>query len=33
VAVVSVWGTEGRIRSRGIDALGARTAATAGAIA
>src|SRR4051794_35483761 len=28
-AVVSVWGTETRIRARGLDALGARTAATA----
>jgi DNA-binding IclR family transcriptional regulator len=33
VAVVSVWGTEARIRARGLDALGARTAATARAIA
>src|SRR3954453_34363 len=33
VAVVSVWGTEGRIRARGLDALGAQTAATAGEIA
>jgi DNA-binding IclR family transcriptional regulator len=33
VAVVSVWGTEGRIRARGLDALGARTAATAGEVA
>src|SRR3954470_15905918 len=33
VAVVSVWGTEARIRARGLDALGARTAATAGDIA
>src|SRR3954454_2251428 len=33
VAVVSVWGSETRIRARGIDAVGARTAATAGAIA
>jgi len=33
VAVVSVWGTEARIRARGLDALGARTAATAAEIA
>src|SRR4051794_28282527 len=33
VAVVSVWGAEGRVRARGLDALGARTAATAGEIA
>lgn len=33
VAVVSVWGTEGRIRASGLDALGAQTAATAGEIA
>jgi IclR family acetate operon transcriptional repressor len=33
VAVVSVWGTEGRIRARGLDALAAQTAATAGEIA
>jgi DNA-binding IclR family transcriptional regulator len=33
VAIVSVWGTEGRIRARGIDVLGARTAAAARAIA
>jgi DNA-binding IclR family transcriptional regulator len=33
VAVVSVWGTEGRIRARGLDALGERTAATAAEIA
>jgi DNA-binding IclR family transcriptional regulator len=32
VAVVSVWGTEARIRAAGVEALGARTAATAGAI-
>jgi DNA-binding IclR family transcriptional regulator len=32
VAVVSVWGTEARIRAPGLDALGARTAATAGDI-
>jgi DNA-binding IclR family transcriptional regulator len=32
-AVVSVWGTEARIRARGIDDLGARTAATAVEIA
>jgi DNA-binding IclR family transcriptional regulator len=29
VAVVSVWGAEGRVRARGLDALGAQTAATA----
>jgi DNA-binding IclR family transcriptional regulator len=33
VAVVSVWGTEGQIRARGLDALGARTAAAAADIA
>jgi DNA-binding IclR family transcriptional regulator len=33
IAVVSVWGTETRIRARGLEALGARTAATAGEIA
>jgi len=33
VAVVSVWGTEARIRARGLDALGARTVAAAGEIA
>src|SRR3954449_3952579 len=33
VAVVSVWGTEGRIRARGLDAVGARTAAAAADIA
>lgn len=33
VAVISVWGTEARIRARGIDALGARTAATGAEIA
>jgi IclR family acetate operon transcriptional repressor len=33
VAVVSVWGAEARVRARGIDALGARTAATAAEIA
>jgi len=33
VAVVSVWGTEGRIRARGLDALGARTAVAAADIA
>jgi IclR family acetate operon transcriptional repressor len=33
VAVVSVWGTEGRIRARGLDALGARTAEAAAEIA
>ena len=33
VAIVSVWGTEGRIRARGLDALGARTSATADEIA
>src|SRR4051812_4802128 len=33
VAVVSVWGTEGRIRARGLDALGAQTAATAADVA
>jgi DNA-binding IclR family transcriptional regulator len=33
VAVVSVWGTEARIRARGLDALGTRTAATADDIA
>jgi DNA-binding IclR family transcriptional regulator len=33
VAVVSVWGTEGRIRARGLDALGALTAATAADVA
>jgi DNA-binding IclR family transcriptional regulator len=33
VAVVSVWGTEARIRARGIERLGERTAATAGEIA
>lgn len=33
VAVVSVWGTETRIRALGLNALGARTAAAAGAIA
>jgi DNA-binding IclR family transcriptional regulator len=32
VAVVSVWGTETRIRARGLEALGARTAATAAEI-
>jgi DNA-binding IclR family transcriptional regulator len=33
IAVVSVWGTEGRIRARGLDALGARTAAAGAGIA
>jgi DNA-binding IclR family transcriptional regulator len=33
VAVVSVWGTEARVRARGLDALGAHTAAAATAIA
>jgi DNA-binding IclR family transcriptional regulator len=33
VAVVSIWGTETRVRARGLDALGARTVATAGEIA
>jgi DNA-binding IclR family transcriptional regulator len=33
VAVVSVWGTEARIRARGIEALGARTAAAASDVA
>jgi DNA-binding IclR family transcriptional regulator len=33
IAVVSVWGTETRIRARGLDALGARTVATAQEIA
>jgi DNA-binding IclR family transcriptional regulator len=33
VAVVSVWGAEARIRARGIDGLGARTAAAATGIA
>src|SRR5919202_6767037 len=33
VAVVSVWGAEARVRARGIEALGARTAATAAEIA
>jgi DNA-binding IclR family transcriptional regulator len=33
VAVVSVWGSEARIRARGLEALGARTAAAAAEIA
>jgi DNA-binding IclR family transcriptional regulator len=33
VAVLSVWGTEGRIRARGLVALGERTGAAAGEIA
>ena len=33
VAVVSLWGTESRIRSRGLTVLGERTAAAAAAIA
>jgi len=33
VAVVSVWGTETRIRARGLDALGSRTVAAADEIA
>lgn len=33
VAVVSVWGTEARVRARGLDALGVRTAATADRVA
>src|SRR3954453_11748578 len=33
VAVVSVWGTEARIRARGLDALGARTTAAAADVA
>jgi len=33
VAVVSVWGTETRIRARGLDALGSRTVAAAHEIA
>jgi DNA-binding IclR family transcriptional regulator len=33
VAVVSVWGSEARVRARGLDALGARTAAAASEIA
>jgi DNA-binding IclR family transcriptional regulator len=33
VAVVSVWGSEARIRALGLDALGARTAAAAAEIA
>jgi DNA-binding IclR family transcriptional regulator len=33
VAVISVWGAEARIRARGLDALGARTAAAATDIA
>src|SRR4051812_26238745 len=33
VAVVSVWGVEGRVRARGLEALGARTAATAAELA
>jgi len=33
VAVVSVWGAEGRLRARGLDALGARTAETAASVA
>jgi DNA-binding IclR family transcriptional regulator len=33
VAVVSVWGAEARVRARGMEALGARTAATAAEIA
>src|SRR3954452_11944757 len=33
VAILSVWGTEARVRARGIEALGARTAAAARAIA
>ncbi|MEA2245525.1 MAG: hypothetical protein QOH46_54, partial [Solirubrobacteraceae bacterium] len=33
VAVVSVWGTETRIRARGLDELGARTIDAAGRIA
>jgi DNA-binding IclR family transcriptional regulator len=32
IAVVSVWGTEARIRAAGLQALGARTAATGAAI-
>jgi IclR family acetate operon transcriptional repressor len=32
VAVVSVWGTEARIRARGLEALGARTSAAAAEI-
>jgi DNA-binding IclR family transcriptional regulator len=32
VAVVSVWGAEGRVRARGLDVLGARTVATAAEI-
>jgi DNA-binding IclR family transcriptional regulator len=32
VAVVSVWGSEARIRARGLEALGAETAAAAAAI-
>jgi len=32
-AVVSVWGTEARIRARGLDALGARTTAAAADVA
>jgi DNA-binding IclR family transcriptional regulator len=32
IAVVSVWGAEGRLRSRGLDELGRATAATAAAI-
>jgi DNA-binding IclR family transcriptional regulator len=32
IAVVSVWGSEARIRARGLDALGARTAAAAAEI-
>jgi DNA-binding IclR family transcriptional regulator len=33
VAVVSVWGTEARVRTRGLDVLGARTVAAADEIA
>jgi DNA-binding IclR family transcriptional regulator len=33
VAVVSVWGAEGRVRARGLDTLGARTAGTAAEVA
>jgi DNA-binding IclR family transcriptional regulator len=32
IAVVSVWGSEARVRARGLEALGARTAATAAEI-
>jgi DNA-binding IclR family transcriptional regulator len=33
VAVISLWGTESRIRARGLGVLGERTAAAARAVA